>query len=308
MKSELPQKRARPPLPTSDTPAVEAARRLLSFHYKTLLSSVPGAIRGERREPLHDFRVANRRLRVLFRTFKKHLPRSSVQQLYTALHRLSTALGPARDLDVRIEFLRRAAGQSGIGRSVIWRTFLDSLRQCRQEQQTVVRQHLSDRSFLALKTRLRRFFRTELPGAAKASSPGSLRKLASTKLLRALRRVRHNRPLWRTASTKKLHKLRILVRRARYLAEFFAGVLAPPARKLAARLHRVDRALGLQHDIDLLLEQIQRRELRAPPELAEFLEKRKGKIMKRVARSWERLMDSSYQRRVHRQLKKAHPR
>ena len=56
-------------------------------------------------EPLHDMRVASRRLRAALEVFRPCFPRASYRKALKSLKALADALGERRDRDVAIEFL-----------------------------------------------------------------------------------------------------------------------------------------------------------------------------------------------------------
>ncbi len=57
-------------------------------------------------ECVHQARVASRRLRAILRVFPECFPRKRVKRWRKHVRRLTRALGPARDQDVQIEFVR----------------------------------------------------------------------------------------------------------------------------------------------------------------------------------------------------------
>jgi CHAD domain-containing protein len=57
-------------------------------------------------EPLHDMRVATRRLRAALEVFRPCLPRKRHRAVLKQVKALADALGERRDRDVSIEFLR----------------------------------------------------------------------------------------------------------------------------------------------------------------------------------------------------------
>ena len=89
-----------------------------------------------------------------------------------------------------------------------------------------------------------------------------------TQLDKALARVWKRGRLHCSTSPKKLHQLRITLRKARYLAEFFAPVLETRFQQrqtLRSKLHRVERVLGRIHDVDMAMEHLTAYEGAAPP-------------------------------------------
>jgi CHAD domain-containing protein len=259
------------------TPVTEAARRLISVQWKTILINVPGAIAGTSSEPLHDIRVAIRRLRLLLRVFRKVLP-PAIKQIDRALSQLGKPLGPARDMDVWIDFLQQRDGR--------WKKFLARQLALRDRQLPVVRRQLTGRRFASLRLMMGRFLRIEFPHTTERG----LKRFAQKKLARELRRVRHRAHLRHSTSPAKLHELRIALRRARYLGEFFTPVLGRDVAKLTNRLRELERPLGRIHDIDAALERIRRQRPVAPAPLLALLEQRRQKHLRQLSRAGKKLV------------------
>jgi CHAD domain-containing protein len=88
-----------------DEPFGEAARRVLEVRADELIELVP-AVRagGGDDEPLHDLRVAARRLRAVLEVFEGAFPPN---KLLREVKRHTERTGDARDLDVQIAFLEQ---------------------------------------------------------------------------------------------------------------------------------------------------------------------------------------------------------
>lgn len=279
------------PLLTPDLPPVEAARRLLSFHYKTILANLDKAIDGGDLEPLHRIRVASHRMRVLLQVFRKCLPQESPKFIDDALNELGRELGPARDLDVWIDFLRTDAARQPLAASRLWQPFLHYQLRRRYLQDATVRRSLRGAHFGALRHHVARLLRAELPQLLETAprSKGMLEPLARKKFAKAVRRIRKQAHLRHSTASAKLHRLRGTMRQARYLGEFFACLLDPGEQKLTRRLHDVEQALARIHDIDVALELFLPEGPPAPNALVRQLSKQRQEFLEDFARSWKRL-------------------
>ena len=269
------------------TPLVEGARRLLWRQFKRMLMKSAGAVHGVETGPLHDLRVANRRLRFLLLIFRKHLPAVLVDEARAELGRLSRALGPARDVDAWIELLIRESRGLESGGRADWSGYLQTQIERRQEHQPVVRRSLEKASFRALKQKLACLLRIDLAQRRLSASEGSLENLAATALRRALHQVRAHRRWRHSRSAEKLHAFRIRLRRARYLAEFFAPVLGSVLQKLVRRLRQVEQRLGAIHDLDVALERLRHFRERPPPALVASLRKRRRRNLGHLDQPWK---------------------
>lgn len=278
-----------PPLAHPDLPVAEAARRLLTLYAKHLALHVPAAGGGDNPAALHDVRVAVRRLRLLLRVFRRQVPPATRRALATALGELNTKLGPARDLDVWLAFLEDPAHRSTLARSRRWLPFLAAQRRRRAAQAATVRQCLHGSRFAATRRRLAGLVRVELPRRGRESPPGNLRKLAARSLARELARVQKRGKTRATATPAELHRLRIALRRARYLGEFFGLVLGKPTAKLTRRLHAVERTLGRIHDLDAGLVHARQAGPPSPRALLTLVQQRRQRQLRKMETAWRRL-------------------
>jgi len=276
------------PLIRSNMHVIEAARRLLWIQFKTILANLDAAVAGETSEPLHDIRVAMRRMRTVLRAFRKHLPDGPRQEIENLLETISEELGPVRDLDEWVDILGSSAVRSVVARSRLFPAYLGHHQQQRQLVHATVRRCFRGPHFASQRLKINRLLREELPRLIRTSPPGSLPKLASKQLDRAMRRVVKAEQLRHSRSPKKLHRLRITLRKARYLAEFFGSVLGPDTVRLARRLHGIERVLGKIHDIDLGMEHLSREGPLPPRAIAVYLQQQRERNLSALDKEWRR--------------------
>jgi len=298
-----PAKAAPPALIGPDLHALEAARRLMSRQLKIVVLNVDGALKGEDSRPLHDIRVAIRRLRALLRAFRGPLRRTPAKSVHAAFGRLNEALGPARDLDVWVDFLTRSDVRRDLARSPRWRGFVRHQQEHRLLELATVCRHLGGPGFGALRARAGRLLRVQIPQAIAAGPPGSLKKLARRTLRKDLRRALKLARLRESDDPEDLHRLRVALRKARYLGEFFSPVLGDAVGELTGRLHAVEQALGKIHDIDVGLERVSREGPPPPRRLADHLRDRRAGLQARLDKEWRRLENCVAQRAVREALK-----
>jgi exopolyphosphatase/guanosine-5'-triphosphate,3'-diphosphate pyrophosphatase len=268
-----------------DVSVLEAARRLLVRPSKIVAVNVPGALLGQDIECLHDLRVAIRRLRVVLRTFRKPLARTPAKELDRVLQRLNQALGPVRDWDVWVNFL----SQMELAGNRRWAAFVRHQIETRQLQLPTARRHLRGPAFRALQRKLDRLGRLELPRLIDTSPPESLEKFARRAFTKQLGRALKLAKLRRSTQPDDLHRLRIALRKARYLGEFFAPVLGTPVDKLTRRLHAVERVLATIHDMDVHLAKIATQGPPPPRLLSLTLAERRRKALANIEKEWARL-------------------
>lgn len=292
------------PLFRPDTPVAEAARRLLGLQYRTLLLNVEGAVAGAGEEPLHDLRIAIRRMRVVLRAFRRPLGLDSGDRIERELQGLNRVLGLARDLDVWIGFFSTESVSRQFTRHRLWAGFVAHQLELRRLQQATVRRQLHGPRFTALRARVERFLRVDLPAAAAAGPLVPAERPARRALAKALRRCVRLGHLRDSRSPEKLHELRIALRRLRYLAAFLGPALGRPVRKLGKRAHAVERILGGMRDADLALARIRQEGPPPPRLLVRQLERLRRADAAELEGAWGRLEDPQFILEVRRELRR----
>jgi CHAD domain-containing protein len=290
------------PLLTPDLPVVEGARRLLFVGFISVLANVHGALDGTDPEALHKARVGIRRMRAVLRAFRKPLKPTSASRIDRDLQHLNGVLGDVRDLDVWIDLLTGKTLQQQLATHPHGKRYVDHQVALRQLQQATVRRHLGGASFAALQARIGRLLRIELPQLVPTSSAGSLALYGRLVLAKNLRQALDLAQFRRARSLEKLHRLRIALRRVRYLGAAFAEILGPSVGAMVKRIHGVEAALGRLRDTELAFARI-RREGPAPPRLLVLrLEHRRTKAVAELASAWQKLAQPGFLAGVRRKL------
>jgi CHAD domain-containing protein len=101
-----------------DAPFELAAVRVIEVRSAEVFEHSAGVLGTEDIEPLHDMRVATRRLRASLEVFRSCFPKKRLKAAMEPLTAVADALGERRDRDVAIEFLlefveRAPAGDRG---------------------------------------------------------------------------------------------------------------------------------------------------------------------------------------------------
>ena len=206
-------------------------------------------------ERLHRLHRELRRLRVEYRLWRSSLPPAAAEQGDALDHRvaeLARRVGEVRDSDVHLEMMLRPGARSEPTgtrrhRDELARRLRDDARIGRELLRAYLRAEQEAGLLHELSSSLERAAgRVGRPLTTSSVHAETVR--LRVRLVRALRRAR------RKPSVERAHRLRILLRRSRYLGEFLATVPGAALGRYPVRLVRLQQQLGRVHDLDLLYE------------------------------------------------------
>lgn len=214
-------------------------------------------------DPVHDARVATRRLRSDLKTLEPYL--SSVEGLRTELGWLGGLLGEVRDLDVLIERMRtRIAGLPEPDQTPA-AAILARLDDDRHRRRGELLDGLGSGRYLALVDEL--IGASRRPPVADHADDRRARPALRRVTRKAWRRTaRAADRLGRSSPDAALHEVRKRAKRARYAAELGRDVFGKRATRLAERLTEVQDGLGEVQDSVVAEERL--RALRLPSDSA----------------------------------------
>jgi CHAD domain-containing protein len=201
-------------------------------------------------EPVHQMRVALRRLRSAVAVFRRVLDCPELQAANAGLKALSARLGPTRDWDVFLGEIAPAVSGVFPNEPKLVRLIAAGERR-RRECHAALRDFLRSPEFRQLGIALAwlagaRIWHPALPEGA--DLPVSLQDFASGVLDRRLRKLARTDDL-AGLDAGEVHKLRLKAKRMRYAAEIFAPLYPGKAsRRFIHRLTDVQDALGLLND------------------------------------------------------------
>jgi CHAD domain-containing protein len=170
-------------------------------------------------EPVHDMRVALRRLRAALRLLR-------LRELDPAVKETQDALGRVRDLQLQLEWLS--------GRPPA-RRIAAALRRAEHALQPALAQWRSSTLPALL----------EAVETAKAPGPARRRKILRKRLDRFEERLES---ALERQTPRAMHRVRISAKQIRYLFELVKG---PTAKLLLAELPALQKSLGQLHDMDV---------------------------------------------------------
>ncbi len=229
--------------------------RYLRAFERNLGAAVAGEV-----EPLHDCRVATRRLRELLPLVAAELGGKATTRVRRRLRRVGRALGRVREIDVGIELLDELTrdGRTPEDAAVRMRQHLDDLRSDAR------RRMVSDLEQVHA-TKLGR--RLSAVGAElRGSTTGAwTRTLSSRMSARASQLTDAVAAAGVLYVPDRLHAVRIAAKKLRYGFELAAEARATRRRAPAQRLKAVQETLGRLHDIEVLTRLIHEMPLLASP-------------------------------------------
>jgi CHAD domain-containing protein len=227
--------------PAKGAPPVEHLRAFLRAQLAEIERHDPAVRVGFDPEDLHKLRVAVRRSRAALRQSKSLVDDEQGRSLRAELKWLGRQLGPARDLDVLLEHLRRDVaeldGPDGVPAGKIV-TQIESERGAAQQELLAA---LDSPRYAELLAALESFV-TALPVAA---SDVSLERVVRREFRTLDRQMR---ALGVVPSNDALHRARIQAKRLRYAAELSAHALGKDSHNVVSAAKRFQDVVGTHQD------------------------------------------------------------
>jgi CHAD domain-containing protein len=268
----------------------DRASLLLEDRVKRVFRELPGAVAGQE-EPVHQVRVAGRRLRVALPLLARRGEGRTVKRALQVLRKLTRTVGEGRDMDVILGLFedRLAARKSA---SAEQRALRSRLRAARARSRGQVADRVFDLDIDGLRRNLRRILQGgAADSAAVLARVRALREEEGAAILRGFSQVGDR---YRPAA---LHALRRRARRLRYAAEV-EDVVRGEESRAPVLWKRLQDGIGVIHDHDVLAVWLE--------EQARLAEVRDNALLARAARR-ERRACVSLARLLHRALLETKP-
>jgi len=201
-------------------------------------------------EPVHQMRVALRRLRSAITVFRRLLDCAELQAAKAGLKALSARLGPTREWDVFLGETAPEVTAAFPGEPKLTRLIAAGERR-RRECHAALRDFLLSADFRRLGIALAwlagaRSWHPAVPEGTEQSVP--LQDFAADELHRRLRKLLGTDDIGRL-DAPALHAVRLKAKRMRYAAEIFAALYPGKApRRFVHRLTALQDGLGLLND------------------------------------------------------------
>jgi CHAD domain-containing protein len=229
------------PAPAPDVPVLQHVKWALARHVWWLFAHDPGARLGREPECVHQMRVAARQLRAVLHAARPLLVREWERALQDELAWMIALLGPARDLDVQLEYFADEATELKAHDRRLLAHFTAHLQKQRQAVQEVLRSELNSARYFQFLDRIREAAHDPSALESDATLPELARREFKS-LRKAVRRARAE------PSNATMHEIRIKTKRARYATELAAHVLGKPAARFIRRARKVQDLLGRHQD------------------------------------------------------------
>jgi CHAD domain-containing protein len=209
---------------------------------------------GASPDPVHQMRVAVRRLRSALAVFRRAAPGSAVADLAPALKDLASRLGAARDWDVFLDETGAAVQSAFPGDRRIAAMLAASARR-REAAYATLATYLASEAWrrlalsLALVPTVRPWHSTANGVAPAEMLAAPAETYAAQALSRAFKRLLGAGDELSLLPVEALHSVRKQAKKLRYAIEFFAPLFpAKPVRRFVDRLTDLQEALGSLND------------------------------------------------------------
>ena len=227
--------------PAPDAPVVVQLSRALARQVQRLIAHDPGTRLGREPESLHQMRVATRQLRAILHAAQPLLASDWVGSFEDELAWLSQVLGPARDLDVQLDYVRNEMSTLEARDRAPLIRYVEHLEAQREHIQDTLLKHLNSPRYLTLIHRLSTAPRHPVVVNPTLTLP-DLAKREFKKLRKAIR------SLGSSPNHALVHEVRIKTKRARCAAELAEPVMGKPAARFIKQARALADMLGVHQD------------------------------------------------------------
>lgn len=249
------------------TEATDPSFQLLAVNYTARqLKKLPRELEGLRDsvdiEHLHQSRVASRRLGVALQAFGECFAAKQVKRWRKDLRRLLKTLGPARDKDVQIEYVRgllaglkEKAHRPGMGRLLL------RLEQERRELQPkllkAVEAFEAARTTVQMQSAVKQLLAALGNRQVGLQSPLVFQRSRDLILCQLQRFVAYQDCLWNPQDIERHHEMRIEAKHFRYMMETCSAAYPGKLKPFITAAKSLQTLLGDLHDCDVWIDQLE---------------------------------------------------
>ena len=269
----------------------DAARKAIAFGAESLLRNQNAAEAGDA-EPLHQLRVATRRLRASIELFSNVIYAAQLKIYRRDIPWIGGQAGAVRECDVTSVLIAARAAKIDPDLKAAIAPMLAALEERRKSEHAKLYELLASKRYWNLIAKLSR------PAIKKVGADRRLGIVVAQMIRPASRSAaRLGEKLGSDTPAPLFHKLRVRIKRLRYELEMIAPPGAKRHRKTLARLEELQELLGLYHDVTVasawLLSYAETsaappRTLLAAGALIQSLGSRESKLRRQCMRAWRR--------------------
>lgn len=235
----------------ADLTGIEVFRQIAAACLDHLLRNESAALSGDV-EAVHQMRVAVRRLRAMLSAYAPLLPHGQRRWASKELHWIAGLFGDARNLDVFADSLL-APARAALPETSEFERLARAVEQRRRLVHAEVRREIASTRYTETLLELLRWLDGDdwnLAGAEALHDPIEI--LAPTMLDRFRAQVEKRARSFHRQSPSKRHRLRIALKKLRYVAELLGSLYEPTAvRQFVQGLKRLQDDLGDANDVNV---------------------------------------------------------
>ncbi|MHB8382462.1 MAG: CHAD domain-containing protein [Candidatus Binataceae bacterium] len=267
------------------------ATAALGFGADTLERERVPAAAGEA-EPIHQLRVAARRLRAAVEMFSSVMHAGQAALLHRDLPWLAQTAGKVRECDVISDTIRARAPKLEPKLAAMLPPLYSELGVSRTLALGELSEALESPRYIATLARLRKP-RIRIAASTIALGPSAAEILA--RMMRATSRA--GAPLMESSMPEAVHRLRVRIKRTRYTLEMLAALGGKRHRKALARLEDLQDLLGSFNDTIVAIawliayasaEGAPAKAVLAAGAMAESLRRRERKLARQCDKAWRK--------------------
>lgn len=214
-----------------------------------------GTLEGKDIEALHVMRVSCRRLRVALNVFREFLDPPIPKDIHIALRRTGKVLGEIRDFDVLIQHIEIDLVPIQPEGQLIFDAFWEYCQCEREYLRKGLPDYFTGTEYLHVKKFFYDYCKKIIPTSHLCYKNPELKSFAADALSKKRSGIYYFDDLPITPVIKKLHQLRISIKKLRYASEFFVDIYGDNLDDLVAEYKLMQDQLGAIHDIYFLIEQ-----------------------------------------------------
>ena len=270
---------------------------------RRLRKGVPDANRKSIDESVHDLRVSARRLLSVLEAMEPLVGGKASRRLSRRVDAILERLGPLRDSGVQLETISKITAPAS---APALAPVKQQLIRKHGRQVRKLRARLSREDVGRLKDDVRRLLERSRR-AEESSTPSAIRRAALQPLREAFGRLHESRLAVDPTDLETIHRMRIALKKSRYLMETLRPLTPAVGEKELESLHKLQTTMGDLHDLEVLSSRIARHVEKLAPENAARLAPVLGDLEKRhssmltsflegvdpILEPWNRLMARS---------------